>query len=61
VSVLCLDRHATAARVVDKLTDPRFDVPTTVAAFRGRLYLPNARFNTPPEPTTPYQVVAIRP
>lgn len=61
VAVLRLDRHATAARQVDELTDPRFDVPTTVAAFAGRLYLPNARFNTPPEPTTPYQVVAIRP
>jgi sugar lactone lactonase YvrE len=61
VSVLRLDRGAIAARVVDKLTDPRFDVPTTVGAFAGRLYLPNARFNTPPEPTTPYQVVAIRP
>jgi sugar lactone lactonase YvrE len=61
VSVLRVDRGATAARVVDKLTDPWFDVPTTVGAFAGRLYLPNARFNTPPEPTTPYQVVAIRP
>lgn len=61
VAVLRVDRHATSARVVDKLTDPRFDVPTTVGAFGGRLYLPNARFSTPPEPTTPYQVVAIRP
>jgi len=34
-------------------------VPTTVAAFRDRLYLPNARFTTPPTPTTPYSVVAI--
>ena len=60
VAVLRLDEHATSGRVVDNLTDPRFDVPTTVGAFGGRLYLPNARFNTPPEPTTPYQVVAIR-
>lgn len=61
VAVLRLDRDATSGRVVDNLTDPRFDVPTTVGAFGGRLYLPNARFSTPPEPTTPYQVVAIRP
>ncbi len=61
VAVLRLDKHATTGRVVDNLTDPRFDVPTTVGAFGGRLYLPNARFNTTPEPTTPYQVVAIRP
>ncbi|MGH3761797.1 SMP-30/gluconolactonase/LRE family protein [Actinophytocola sp.] len=61
VAVLRLDHSASSARVVDRLTDERFDVPTTVGAFGGRLYLPNARFNTPPEPTTPYQVVAIRP
>jgi sugar lactone lactonase YvrE len=61
VAVLRLDAHATTGRVVDNLTDPRFDVPTTIGAFGGRLYLPNARFTTPPEPTTPYQVVAIRP
>ena len=61
VAVLRLDHAGLSARVVDRLTDERFDVPTTVGAFGGRLYLPNARFNTTPEPTTPYQVVAIRP
>lgn len=45
--------------LVSKTIDPRFDVPTTVAAFGNRLYLPNARFNTPPTPTTPYNAVAI--
>jgi sugar lactone lactonase YvrE len=60
VAVLRLDRAGTSARVVERVTDRRFDVPTTVAAFRNRLYLPNARFTTPPTPTTPYSVVAIR-
>lgn len=54
-----LDRRATKGAVDRKVTDPRFDVPTTVAAFRDRLYLPNGRFSTPPTPTTPYTVVAI--
>ncbi|MGH3875918.1 MAG: superoxide dismutase [Actinophytocola sp.] len=58
---LRLNRSATSARQVQVLTDERFDVPTTVGAFAGRLYLPNARFNTEPGPTVPYQVVAIRP
>jgi sugar lactone lactonase YvrE len=60
VAVLCLNSSGTRASVVARLTDERFDVPTTVAEFGDRLYLPNARFTTPPEPTTPYAVVAIR-
>ena len=51
--------RARRARSSGLLTDPRFDVPTTVAAFGNRLYLPNARFTTPPTPTTPYNAVAI--
>jgi hypothetical protein len=46
---------------VERIGDPRFDVPATVARFGHRLYLPNARFTTPPTPTTPYDAVAIRP
>ncbi|HEV2784052.1 MAG TPA: superoxide dismutase [Actinophytocola sp.] len=60
VAVIRLNHAGTAGRVVEHRTDPRFDIPTTVAAFGNRLYLPNARFNTPPEPTTPYNVIAIR-
>jgi streptogramin lyase len=56
---LRLDRHATTGTVVCKLLDDRFDVPTTVAPYRDRLYLPNGRFATTPTPTTPYTVVAV--
>ncbi|MGW3653664.1 SMP-30/gluconolactonase/LRE family protein [Streptomyces sp. NPDC000878] len=42
-----------------RITDPDFDVPTTVAAYRNRLYLPNARFSTTPTPETTYAVVAV--
>jgi streptogramin lyase len=45
--------------IVDRLHDAAFDVPTTVAPFRGRLWLPNARFSTPVTPATPYSVVGI--
>jgi sugar lactone lactonase YvrE len=59
VAVVRLDRHGTSGTLVRAVTDPGFDVPTTVAAFGGRLYLPNARFGTEPTPTTPYTAVAI--
>jgi sugar lactone lactonase YvrE len=59
VAVVRLDRAGTAGTVVDRLSDPRFDVPTTVDTFGNRLYLPNARFTTEPTPTTPYSAVAI--
>jgi sugar lactone lactonase YvrE len=59
VTVVRLNARGTAGTVVQRVTDPRFDVPTTVAAFDGRLYLPNARFTTTPTPTTPYSVNAI--
>jgi hypothetical protein len=41
------------------VSDRRFDVPATVAAFGTRLYLPDARFDTTPTPATPYTAVAI--
>ena len=60
VAVVELNKEGTAGVVTGFLTDPRFDIPTTVAEFGNRLYLPNARFTTPPTPTTPYNAVAIR-
>ncbi|MBW4717568.1 SMP-30/gluconolactonase/LRE family protein [Saccharothrix obliqua] len=59
VAVFTLDRAGTSGKLVSKITDPRFDVPTTVAAYGDRLYLPNARFGTTPTPTTPYKAVAV--
>ncbi|MEV6383983.1 superoxide dismutase [Streptomyces sp. NPDC051773] len=43
-----------------RLHDADFDVPTTVAAHKNRLYLPNARFTTTPTPDTTYTVVALK-
>jgi sugar lactone lactonase YvrE len=60
VAVVRLNDEGTEGAVThDVLTDPRFDVPTTVAAFGHRLYLPNARFTTPPTPETTYNAIAI--
>jgi sugar lactone lactonase YvrE len=53
-------RHdLSAGRVLERISDPDFDVPTTIASFRGQLYVVNARFTTPPTPTTPYTVVRV--
>jgi sugar lactone lactonase YvrE len=59
VAVVALDKHATSGVVTQRITDPRFDVPTTVAPFHNRLYLPNARFTTPATPTTTYTANAV--
>jgi sugar lactone lactonase YvrE len=54
-----LRRDLGAGRVVERISDPDFDVPTTIASFRGTLYVVNARFTTTPTPTTPYTVVKV--
>ncbi len=59
VAVVELNSAGTAGKVTEYLTDPRFDVPTTVAAFGNRLYLPNARFGTPSPTTATYNAIAI--
>jgi sugar lactone lactonase YvrE len=60
VAVVTLNHRGTKGAVVDVLTDSRFRVPTTVAAFGNRLYLPNAQFGIEPTPDTPYSAIAIR-
>ncbi|MFI7547952.1 superoxide dismutase [Actinoplanes sp. NPDC049599] len=54
-----LDKHATKGTVVSRTTDPRFDVPTTIAEYGKYFYLPNARFTTPPTPETEYTAVGV--
>jgi len=61
VAVVKLDRRGTEGRVAEKrLTSPDFAIPTTAAVFGKRLYLPNARFDTPPTAETPYWVTAVK-
>jgi sugar lactone lactonase YvrE len=60
VAILRLEENGAKARLTGTRTNPAFDVPTTVAAFRNRLYLPNARFSTPPTPDTTYTVNSVR-
>lgn len=60
VAVVKLNRAGTKGSQVAALFSPDFDVPTTIAAYGKSLYLPNARFSTPPEPNTRYWVTKIR-
>ena len=59
VAVIHLDKAGTRGKLIDQRTDPAFQVPTTIAKFGKGLYLPNARFGTPPTPDTTYSVVRI--
>ncbi|RJL35538.1 SMP-30/gluconolactonase/LRE family protein [Bailinhaonella thermotolerans] len=59
VAVFDLGPGAATATLRRHITDPRFDVPSTVARHGSRLYLVNARFGTPPTPATPYNAVAV--
>jgi hypothetical protein len=60
IAEIALNGSGTRGHVLSRTTDPRFDVPTTIAEYGKRFYLPNARFSTPATPTTPYTANAVR-
>ncbi len=55
-----LDVKRATGTVTRTITDAAFDVPTTIARHGDRLYAVNARFGTPPGPSTTYSVVQVR-
>ncbi|MFD5079213.1 superoxide dismutase [Streptomyces sp. NPDC058371] len=59
IDVFRLNAAGTKGTAIARITDPRFRIPTTVAAWGERLYLPNARFDVEPTPDTEYDVVAV--
>ena len=59
VAKFALNSSGTRGELAKTVSDPRFESPTTVATFGNRLYLPNARFTTPPMPDTTYNAVAV--
>ena len=60
ITVIRLDRTFTSGRIVDTITSPQFDVPTTMARFGNKFYLVNARFTTAATPDTPYWITGVR-
>jgi sugar lactone lactonase YvrE len=61
IAVVHLAKGLRRGEIKRYLTDSDFDVPTTIAARGGFLWAVNARFTTPPTPTTTYDVVRVTP
>lgn len=59
VAVIALSSNFSSGRVVRRLSDPDFDVPTTIDDLGRRLYVVNARFGNPNPSTARYQVVQV--
>jgi sugar lactone lactonase YvrE len=59
IAVIRVNATLTSGRVVTRIMDSRFAVPTTIDDLGRRLYAVNARFGSPPA-TTDYQVVQVR-
>lgn len=57
---LRLTRNYLNARVNDVISSGLFDVPTTADVRGQKIYVVNAKFNTPPTPETPYEIVGVR-
>ena len=59
VAKIALAANLRNGRVVGRISNAGFDVPTTIAELGNRLYAVNARFGTPATPTTDYWVTQI--
>jgi sugar lactone lactonase YvrE len=60
IAKITLAANLRSGRIVRRITDPDFSVPTTVDEFGNSLYAVNARFGTPATPTTEYWVTRAR-
>jgi sugar lactone lactonase YvrE len=59
IAVVKLSRSLDRGRVVATITDPDFDVPTTIAFQAGRLYAVNARFGTTDPQPARYDIIKV--
>ncbi len=59
IAVVELADDLSSGTISTTLTNPNFDVPTTIAEVDGTLYAVNARFGTEPTPDTEYAVVRV--
>jgi hypothetical protein len=58
VTPVKLSRDLEEGEIKESITSTKFNVPTTIARSRGRLYVVNAKFNRP-NPDNSYEVVRV--
>ncbi|MGW7544191.1 superoxide dismutase [Streptomyces sp. NPDC054770] len=59
IDVFLVNDVGTKGKKIGRITDSRFDVPTTVAAWKNKLYLPNNRIGGPRTSAAPLDVVSV--
>jgi sugar lactone lactonase YvrE len=57
IAVVALGKALASGKITRTITNAAFDVPTTIDRHGKRIYAVNARFGTPPGPSTTYSVV----
>jgi hypothetical protein len=59
IAVIEVETDLSAGTIVDLITSPNFDVPTTIDEHGNRLWAVNARFGTPSPETATYNIVQV--
>ncbi len=60
VAIFHLGARLESADLLGEITSPGLSIPTTAASVAGSLWVVNARFDTPPTPTTEYWITGLR-
>ena len=60
VAKIVLAPNLRMGTVTRRISNPGLDVPTTIADLGSRLYAVNARFGTPPTPSTDYWITQLK-
>jgi sugar lactone lactonase YvrE len=61
VAEIRLSRDLLRGELVQEITNPAFDIPTTAAGFGRSVYVVNARFTSGNDPSLEYDIVGFRP
>jgi outer membrane protein assembly factor BamB len=59
IALVHLDSSVRTGQVERRISDPRFDIPSSVIVSDNAVYALNARFSTPVTPDKPYDLVGV--